>query len=121
MIYTKENTEERYWKAMKRLVMGHGDIQKILPSSDIDELLLTEEGQLKLTNMIINSTDPEVDPSRVCHTSIRTAASMGFSKVVELLLTDSRVDPTYFDNDALAKAILHNHVEVIKVLLNADT
>jgi len=118
IIYSKENTDPINWKYMKRLVNGHSTLNTICPSITTDELLSTEVGQLKLVNMIINSVDPDVDPSNVCHTSIRTASKMGFSKVVELLLTDSRVDPTYFDNDALCKAAGEGHIDVVDVLLN---
>jgi hypothetical protein len=42
---------------------------------------------------------------------------MGHTKILRLLLTDHRVDPTLFDNYAFRHSVIKNHVESIKLML----
>jgi hypothetical protein len=45
------------------------------------------------------------------------ASRKGFKDIVELLLKDSRIDPTADDNEALRSAIRNGHKDIVDLLL----
>jgi ankyrin repeat protein len=60
------------------------------------------------------------DPS-VCYkndTAIQIASYYGCTEVVQLLLSDNRVDPSAHENYAIRKASEKGHVEVVRLLLS---
>jgi ankyrin repeat protein len=50
--------------------------------------------------------------------ALSIAAEMGFTDAVKLLLSDSRVDPSAYDNIALCSAAGDGHIEIVKLLLS---
>jgi hypothetical protein len=86
----------------------------------------SRRGQLELVRLLL--THPEVDPADTTidgkryknderQYCVRQAAKEGFPLVVELLMKDKRVDPSYRNNWALAQAVANHHIEVCKVLV----
>jgi hypothetical protein len=49
---------------------------------------------------------------------LSVAAGIGYTDAVKLLLSDSRVDPSAEDNEALRDAARNGHVEIVKLLLS---
>jgi Ankyrin repeats (3 copies) len=48
------------------------------------------------------------------------ASYNGYSEVVKILLMDERVDPSADDNEAIKWASANGHLEVVKLLRDAD-
>ena len=78
-----------------------------------------------LINAINNGLDPEVDSAWFFNAFLQDieCAKMVVSidssrkKIIELLLSDPRVDPAASYNDAISRSLLLNHVELTKLLL----
>jgi Ankyrin repeats (3 copies) len=60
--------------------------------------------------------DKHVDPSRY-NFALKYAAIKGFTEIMEILLSDKRIDPSIENNHAIKRASEIGHTEVVKILL----
>ena len=61
-----------------------------------------------------------IDLSENYNELIKFASCCGHTNIVELLLRDSRVDPSAGDNEAINQASKKGHFEIVKLLLDAN-
>lgn len=55
--------------------------------------------------------------SNTCNYGFRVASEKGYTEIVKVLLDDSRVDPSCFDNEPIRIASTNGHEEIVKLLL----
>ncbi len=75
---------------------------------------LTAETAIKVTDILVQ--EPAIGPS-ILHKIFVDAARKNYFAVVQLLLKDDRIDPTFDNSDAYKIAVACSHQETIEVLL----
>src|SRR6185503_9095679 len=71
-----------------------------------------ENGDIEQVEYLLRFVDPSIN-----NWPIRIASQKGHIDIVRLLLEDTRVDPSEFDNQALYNACSYHHLKVVKLLL----
>ncbi len=61
-----------------------------------------------------------LDPSSEHNSPIRSAAKNGHTKIVKLLMKDSRVDPSEQNNSAIRHAVDKDYTSIVKLLLRDE-
>jgi len=76
--------------------------------------LAAREGHLAMVVALLGDGDADGDGDDC----VIAASAMGHARVLRVLLSDERRDPSFRDNLALKLALLNAHVEVVALLLN---
>lgn len=97
---------------------GHRDIVDMLLNDvriDVNDSMLKEAvdaNQPAIVSLLLR--EPLIDPAFDDNYAIKKASEMGYTDIVRILLSDSRIDP----EDSLILAIQNNHLGVVRQLLN---
>jgi hypothetical protein len=121
-----------YWSVQ----LGFDDLTKFLLKNRINSILYSlynnpntnlninndvikfasSNGNIDIVKFLLTLKDDEINPATEDNYSIISAASLGHTDVVRLLLNDKRVDPSARYNRALNQAIKNNHYTIAKLL-----
>jgi hypothetical protein len=96
----------------------------------IEKMSIVDIDFFNIVNELIETNDIEgfkqllkhniYNPNEEKNWAIRYASTLNRHNIVELLLSDERVDPSDDQDNALKKAMFNNHVESTKALLKDE-
>lgn len=87
-------------------------------------MIAAREGHVPVVRLLLDHKSIQLDVAHNCGTALSLAAARGFTKIVEMLMVDGRIDINQKSDDGstpLFLAVSGPHKEAVEALLESDT